>query len=99
MASATGESRNASQFSCHAAKTKIALEITTKTATNVFESAPVGIARMAVRGLAASYSASTRRLKAIAAERAPTIATTIQKSWRAEGKPFAASMAPQRANG
>ena len=35
-----------------------------------------------MRGLRASMSASTRRLNAIAAERAPTIATTIQSSFR-----------------
>ena len=35
-----------------------------------------------MRGLRASMSASTRRLKAMAAERAPTIATTIQSSFR-----------------
>src|SRR3954452_7087888 len=99
MASATGESRNASQFSCDAAKTSTAAESTTKTATKVFDNVPAGIDRMEVRGLAASYSASTKRLKAIAAERAPTIATTIQRSWRADGKPLAASMAPQSANG
>jgi len=52
-----------------------------------------------VRGLAASIAASAQRLKAMAAERAPTIATMIQSSWWTEGKPPAASIAPQSAKG
>src|SRR3954464_8447997 len=99
MASATGESRNASQFNSHAASTRSALEETTKTATKVFERAPAGIARDEVRGFSASNFASTKRLNAIAAERAPTIATTIQKICRPEGRPLAASMAPHSAKG
>ena len=39
------------------------------------------------------------RLKAIAADRAPTIATMIQRICRGEGSPFAASTAPRKANG
>ncbi len=39
------------------------------------------------------------RLKAIAAERAPTIATTIHRIWRGDGRPLAASTAPRKANG
>ena len=42
---------------------------------------PAGMWRMRVRGLRASISASRIRLNAIAAERAPTIATTIQSSF------------------
>src|SRR3954471_5612819 len=99
MASATGDSRNASQFNSHAARTSSALEATTKIATKVLESAPAGIARDDVRGFSASNLASTSRLKAIAAERAPTIATTIHKSCGAEGKPLAASIAPHSAKG
>jgi hypothetical protein len=41
--------------------------------------APRGSSRAAVRGLSASKRASTRRLNPIAAERAATIATRIQK--------------------
>src|SRR6185437_11892398 len=58
-----------------------------------------GIARAAVRGFTASISASTRRLKAIAAVRAPTMQTMIQPSTRGGGHPPAASTAPVRANG
>src|SRR6187455_3297522 len=39
------------------------------------------------------------RLKAIAVERAPTIAMQIQRICRRAGKPFAASTAPRNANG
>jgi hypothetical protein len=52
-----------------------------------------------VRGLAASIEVSASRLNAIAAERAETMATTIQAIGRHAGKPPAASMAPQNANG
>src|SRR5437588_4067771 len=57
------------------------------------------MARVAVRGLAASIWASARRLKAMAAERAETMQRTIQPSLAAVGIPPAASMAPHRANG
>ena len=52
----------------------------TRTNTNASRRviAPRGISRIAVRGFFASYCASTRRLKPIAALRAATIATTIQ---------------------
>ena len=56
----------------------IALETTTNVATNAGVSWPAGRARVLVRGLAASIAASARRLKAIAAERAATMATMIQ---------------------
>src|SRR5579872_298487 len=98
-ASATGDSRKASRFNCHAAKTKIPQETITKVATKAGDKVPDGMARVWVRGLAASIEASARRLKAIAAERAPTIATTIQISVCADGHPPAASMAPHMANG
>ena len=39
------------------------------------------------------------RLNAIAADRAPTIATTIQRICRSDGSPRAASTAPRNANG
>src|SRR3954454_11214020 len=57
------------------------------------------MARIAVRGLAASILASAMRLKAIAAERAEIMHRTIQPSLAAVGIPPAASMAAQRANG
>ena len=55
---------------------------------------------MAVRGLPASNRASTKRLKAIAALRAATIATTIQAiCCQLIGWCRAASRAPVNANG
>ena len=69
MASATGDNRNASGLSCQAAKISIAEVTTTNPATNCRDSLPAGSARVLVRGLAASMSASTSRLNAIAAER------------------------------
>src|SRR5665811_767341 len=78
---------------------KIALDTTTNVATNAGERCPAGKARVLVRGLAASMEASAQRLNAIAAERAATMATMIHTSWRSEGNPPAASMAPQSANG
>ncbi len=47
-----------------------------------------------VRGFSASMSASTRRLKAMAAERAATMATQIQPRVRRDGTPLAAMTAP-----
>src|SRR2546421_12269623 len=79
--------------------TKTTQDAVTKTATNFCESSPAGMARMAVRGLAASICASARRLKAMAAERADTMHRTIQPSCANEGTPPAASMAAHRANG
>jgi hypothetical protein len=46
-------------------------------------SAPLGISRVAVRGLAASTSRSTMRLNAIAAKRAQVNATTTHATCRA----------------
>ena len=48
---------------------------------------PAGSARSAVRGLAASIRRSTRRLKPMAALRAPTIATTIHPTVAQLGQP------------
>ena len=67
--------------------------------TNFRVSSPAGIARILVRGLAASSSASAQRLNAIAHERAATIATTIQPSVRQRGSPPAASSTAVSANG
>ena len=58
----------------------IAQEIITKVVTKAGESWPAGSARVLVRGLAASMAASARRLKAMAAERAASMAITIQRS-------------------
>src|SRR5580698_3248056 len=98
-ASATGESIKVSRFNWEAASTKIPQATSTNVLTNAGVNCPTGKARVAVRGLAASIEASASRLKAIAADRAETIATTIQASCRQAGNPPAASMAPQSANG
>jgi len=58
------------------------LEMTTKIVASGAVMAPRGSSRIDVRGLSASWRASTRRLKPIAALRAATIATTIQKMRR-----------------
>src|SRR5579862_3395704 len=90
---------NDRRFSWEAAITNNAHETATNVATKAGVRAPVGKARVRVRGLAASMEASASRLNAIAADRADTIAMMIQVSAWAEGRPFAASIAPQRANG
>ncbi len=68
------------------------------------ESRPAGRWRMRVRGLRASISASSKRLNAMAAERAATIATTIQPDLapgraRVEAGIAQASSAPVSAKG
>ena len=82
-----------------AASRNKAEEININAHTKPTDNSPAGIARDAVRGLRASIWRSATRLKAMAAERAPTIATTIQKICRPVGAPFAASTAPRKANG
>src|ERR1019366_6642162 len=57
------------------------------------------MARTWVRGLAASSSASAQRLKAMAQERAETMATRIQRSVRHAGIPPAASTTEVSAKG
>src|SRR5436305_9965086 len=99
IAKASGERYSVSRFSCAAEITKTTQVAVTKTAANFCESTPAGMARVAVRGLAASIWASARRLKAMAAERAETMHRTIQPSCAAVGMPPAASMAPHRAKG
>src|SRR6266700_4622889 len=99
MAKATGARKKARRFNCHAATTNTAEETAINFLTKSGVNVPRGSARARVRGLAASIEASARRLKAIAAERAATIATIIHKSWCRLGMPRAASIAPQRANG
>jgi len=70
-----------------------------KPRTNWRLSMPAGIARILVRGLAASMSASAQRLKAMAQERAETMATRIHNRVRREGRPCAARMVAVNANG
>ena len=57
------------------------------------------MALAAVRGFRASISASISRFSPMAAVRAPTMASRIQNSWAAEGRPRAASSAPVKAKG
>src|ERR1041384_1287318 len=99
LASATGASRSVSRFNIAAATKKSVAAVNVKAQTNFLESRPAGSARMRVRGLAASNVSSARRVKAIAVERAPTIATVIQSSCHAVGTPCAASTAPKKAKG
>ncbi len=64
-----------------AAPTKTSDQKPMKPHVNDRETSPAGMARLLVRGFLASMSASTTRLNAIAAERAATMATTIQKNF------------------
>ena len=70
-----------------------------KPRTNLRVSRPAGMARVLVRGLAASKSASAQRLKAMAQDRAATMATRIQPTVRQAGKPLAARIVAVRAKG
>jgi hypothetical protein len=65
-----------------------------KPKTKPRESRPAGMARVRVRGLAASSSASAQRLKAMAQERAATMATRIQPSVRQAGRPWRRAWLP-----
>src|SRR5690348_486840 len=83
---------------------KTRLETATKPHPKLVESRPAGMWRMRVRGLRRSISASMSRLNAMAADRAPTMATTIQAvlihSRRRSRPPSRmASTAPVSANG
>jgi hypothetical protein len=99
MASATGESSRVRRLSWADARRKSAEQRSVNQPTKLRESRPAGIARVAVRGLAASRVESAQRLKAMPAERARTMQMTIQKSCMGCGQPEAASMAPVRAKG
>src|SRR5262245_41395074 len=78
MASATGDRIKQRGESAPAATTNTIDDIVTNSVAAGRVMRPRGISRMAVRGFFASKSASTRRLKPIAALLAATIATTIQ---------------------
>src|SRR5579859_1226107 len=103
MASATGESSSARGFSCQAATRKRAMATRVKIQAKVMERAPVASARILVRGFSLSKRRSAMRLMVMAAERAETMATTIQRIWRKVGQPCevkrAARSAPVRAKG
>src|ERR1700730_5624784 len=97
-----GESFSANGFNCHAAITNNAEARSVKAQAKPMESSPVANARIAVRGLRRSYSRSAMRFMVIAAERAPTIATMIQRICQTLGKrpaSRAASRAPTSAKG
>jgi hypothetical protein len=68
------------------ARKKSAAETTVNAHAKRTDSSPAGMARVRVRGLAASIRRSAMRLKAIAAERAPTIATVIQTACQRVGR-------------
>src|SRR5688500_15774149 len=100
MASATGDSAKQIQPSGQVEATKAADVAIRKAQACAPDNWPVGISRFAVRGLSASQRASTMRLKAIAALRANTIASTIHSTRiGATGRSAAASSAPTSANG
>ena len=105
IASANGLSRRQRGLSIAAARQKTALESATNAPANPRESVPDGSAPPPLcEGSAPSSEASARRLKAMAAERAATIATTIQPSFQATSpaaRPESrrASSAPVSANG
>ena len=102
MARASGESSSACRLRRHAAITSSAEPATVKIQAKPSERWPAGSARLAVRGLRRSNSMSAMRFMVMAAERAPTMATTIHRVCCHEGKPpaaRAASRAPTRAKG
>src|ERR1700754_2598620 len=82
-----------------AANKNKAADAIVKAQTNSTDNRPAGIARVAVRGLRASIFRSAMRLKAIAVDLAPTIATIIHKNCLSVGNPLAAKTAPKNANG
>src|ERR1051325_4582071 len=97
--SATGERSSVRRFSIAAARRNKAAETIVNAQTNPTDNKPAGNARDAVRGFFASKLRSAMRLNAIAADRAPTIATMIQRTCQGVGRPLAASTAPRNANG
>src|SRR3712207_5295696 len=99
LKSATGASANVNQLSEYAASRNNATEAIKNDHAKPTESFPLGNSRFAVRGFAASKRRSMMRLKVIAAERAPNIATVIQRICRHAGKPSAARTAPRKAKG
>src|SRR5205809_6865142 len=66
---------------------------------NAVESFPLGIARLAVRGLSASSRASSRRFAAIATVRAVTMHATISPICPNFGQPLAARNVANNAHG
>ena len=99
IASARGESANASRFNWNEAKMKIIEQANRKKTTKRRESSPAARGQFWVLGFKRSNLASDNRLNDIAQDRAETMATKIQSNVRQEGKPFAATRALIRANG
>jgi len=99
LASATGASINVNLLSMAAASRNSAADTIVNAHTKPTDNRPAGNALIAVLGFLASNWRSTMRLKAIAVDRAPTIATTIHNSCFSEGIPFAAKTAPNKAKG
>src|SRR5512147_3068739 len=83
----------------YAAKTRTSDETAVNRATWPGFTSPCGRARMLVRGFAASKVRSAQRLNPMAADRAPTMATVIQRIVRHDGRPPAASRALVNAKG
>src|SRR5262245_17199529 len=79
--SAIGERISVKRLRLYAANKKSADETIVKMTANLMSRSLFGSARLAVRGLAASIFRSAMRLKVIAAERAPTIASVIQRNF------------------
>ena len=88
-----------SSFSIYAAKKKITKDTMIKITVWTGAIRPVGIALSFVRGFKASILQSISLFKNMAAERAPTIATIIQRILSNDGIPLADSIAPINANG
>jgi hypothetical protein len=104
MPRASGASFKHSELSMAEAPRNAMVQMAMKPQAKRAERCPAGRWRLAVRGLRPSMSASRTRLKAMATERAATIATTIQSSFqpRPSVEKFAsrqARRAPVRANG
>ncbi len=102
MARAAGERARARGFSMAQAKTKTAAAPRVNAHAAGRLMAPRGISRFRVRGLSASSRWSAIRLKAMAAERAPTMATTTQSQTMGPGqKPirWMAKSTPESAKG
>src|SRR6266566_1531324 len=98
-ASAIGESRRVRRLRLAAAARKTRTDTIRKRTVKRTESAPAGSARCAVRGLAASIWRSASRLCAIAALRAPAIASRILRVVEREGQQRAARTAASKAKG
>src|ERR1700736_6129178 len=96
IASATGESRKQSGLMNQQTATKQTAERAT---SNIAIGLVTSLWRPGVRGVRLSISQSARRLNAIAAVRAKTIASRISKASGQSGRPRAATSIDPTANG